>query len=445
MNNKEYLDLIKSCEKKYKVADWKIGDMHLWPIVRCYLFRNLVKSAAPTGNGIKRRIMHTINSIRDWRHSIWFPSKCDVLFLGNGATKSFFEESWYDYLIQPIMENHKKSGDKCLFLERGIFYRYPRNCKSFLTRVFEEIAVILAHFMPKNKCPSELAKLFKELGILDIKPMLKYAWGVKFISYFYSAILSVARPKKVYVVCYYTMNGMAMCYACAKRGIPTIELQHGNTHNNFAYQGWWQIPEECYNTIPQIFWFWTEEDKREFLSSNSSAMTKKPKVYVSGIPWMNFWKSVDKRVIKYQSVLKKRSKRYKLNILITLRPNIFGGKEWDGLVDLIKDSKDDVFWWIRKHPTAPATDSSLQAISSIEQDNVDYELASALPLFSLLRFVDLHITTASNVAIEAKLFDVDTVFISNLAKLEMPQLVDGDRIRIITDPKKLKLLIEKLL
>jgi hypothetical protein len=448
MNNKQYLDFVISCEKKYKVANWKIGDMHLWPIIRCYLFRELVKSAASGPRSVKHRVMHTINYIKDWKHFVLFPRKCDVLFLGNGATKSLFEGGWYDYLVQPILEVHKKSGDKCLFLERGLFYRYPRSCKSFLTRVFEEVAGITAKvismFLPyKNQ---ELEGLLKELGIEDMKSIVSYTLGVKFIAYFYSLILSIARPKKVYIVCYYTMGGMAMCYACAKLGIPTIELQHGNTHNNFAYQGWYQTPlNGSYNTMPEAFWFWSEEDKKGFLKSNSKAMFKAIKSYVKGIPWVKFWKSGDKKVLKYQSLLKQRSKGYRLNILVTLRPNIFGGNEWDELASLIKLSEEDVFWWIRKHPSVLDTDPSLFKISSIKQNNVEYELASTFPLFSLLGFSNLHITTASNVAVEAKLFGVDTIFISDLAVLEMPHLINGNSIRVIKDLKKLQSFIKRKL
>lgn len=238
------------------------------------------------------------------------------------------------------------------------------------------------------------------------------------------------------------MNGLAMCYACAKKGIPTIELQHGNTHNNFAYQGWRLMPKNGYNTMPTHFWFWTEDDKKEFLASNSKSITQKISATVYGIPWIPFWKSSDTRILRYQSLLLKRSHKRNLSILVTLRPNIFGGTQWDELASLIEEMGDTVFWWIRKHPTIPESDPSLQKILSINQANVDYELASSLPLFSLLRVARLHITTASNVAIEAKLFDVDTIFISTLAELEMPNIIDNNTIKIITDMKQLKLSID---
>ncbi len=442
MNNQEYLDFIRGCERTYKVSDWRLGGMDLWPIFRCFAFKSRVKgNSSKSGifSAIKKRIAHTVNFFWDLKNNVWFPHKCDILFLGNGATKSLFEESWYDYLVQPIMESHQAAGETCLFLERGIFYRYPRNCKSLLTRTFEEIAVVLAkifiHLIPKQELP---------FAIANPKSFLTYALGVKFISYFYCAILKITKPKKVYIVCYYTISGMAMCYACAMLEIPTIELQHGNTHNNFAYQGWDQTPISGYNTIPKAFWFWTKDDKQEFLTTNSKAFIKNASTKICSIPWIAFWKSSDPLVLKYQSKLSSKSHGYKFNILVTLRPDIFKCNDWDKLADLIKTTNDKIFWWIRKHPTLPDDDPSLKLICSIIARNVEYDLASTLPLFSILKIANLHITTASSVAIEAKLFDVDTLFISKLGELELPYLIDNKAIRVITDKNKLRALIDNL-
>lgn len=461
MNNKEFLDFIVRCEEKFAVSDWRFAGMHLWPLIRCCLFREVIKNQAINNNApknslksflfkVKARLKHTLYAIKDWRQTAYPLGKHDVLFLGNGVTKSFFQEKWYDYLMEPLIEQHEKTGEKCLLLERGLYAKFPRNHKSILTKWIEEIsgvcAIMAANFSFFKKKLASVDLILEELNHyvgsevkFSHKILVRYILSTLCISYFFSLILAMTRPKKVYITCYYSITGLAMCFACAKRRIESVEVQHGNIFNNFAYLRWMQSPEESYNTLPKVFLFWSMRDEKLFLESNSEKILSQCRYEVHGIPWLSFWQLNNAIVVSYLDLLRKKSVNHRFFVLVTLRPDIFGNGEWDQLAELIRETKNEIFWFIRKHPTMTCSvDPSLKLICSLEQQNVDYELASKLPLYALLRFVELHITTASNVAVEASVFNVGTVFISNLAKLEMPHLIDGDMNQIITDAKQLQ-------
>lgn len=429
MNNREYINFIAKCEEAFDVSKLQYRGMHTWPIIRCALNNMFVKSGYDALNNIKgsllNRIKHIYNALKDIKSIQNIFAKYDIVFFGNGITKSFFQDKWYDYIQEPIIEAHEVEGNRCLFIESGLYLKTPRNRKSFFSRTLDEVATLIA--IALSQCitvNANLAKIELVAGAqIDAKYISRYILHVYVLAKIYSIILKITRPKKVYITCYYSITGLAMVYACNINRIESIDVQHGNIYNNFAYLSWNHVPEDGYNTLPSSYYLWTQADADLFLQNNGKGFLSKHASKVYGMPWAKFWMGNSETVAGYTNMLDKIAGGRRLKVLVTLRHDIFGDNDWAKLISVIENTQQNVMWFIRKHPTMQLeVGESLKEICSLKYPNVNYTESSTFPLFSLLRSVDMHITTASAVGIEALAFGVQTIYISNRAVEEMPHI-----------------------
>jgi len=82
-------------------------------------------------------------------------------------------------------------------------------------------------------------------------------------SLFFSFVLKRAKPKKAFVVCYYSLLGMAFCSACHRLGIHVSDLQHGVSGKNMrSYASWSRCPRVGYTTLPNEFICWALYDSK---------------------------------------------------------------------------------------------------------------------------------------------------------------------------------------
>lgn len=453
MNNKDFLTYINKIEDRVDIESLKLYNMDTWPIISCFLFKHFVKKQEGYVNNswfgiFKTRIKHIANTLSDGYKS-YNIRKAENLYFGNNTTKCKFGNAYYDYLLQPILE---KAPDKSFFIEHGFNLKTPRSYESFQSRILEELSFVLTLvFLPwvkTFKC-KRINEFCKEIGFTNRTGLIKYLLNCYILSSLYGLLLDRIKPTTTYITCYYSLTGLAMVHACYKRGITSIDVQHGNIYNNFAYVGWKKVPRNGYNTIPTIFWVWNNQDKKLISEGNSLSFLKKHTPKEKGLPWMNLWKEKSNELVKqYTSNLLKLKDGYKTMILVTLRLSFFKENEWDVLLKLIKKYDKDILWLIRKHPTMGdnfvSSDQSLMSMLKLNQSNVEFQMASEYPLYSLFNVVNLHITTASNAAAEATAFDVPTTFISKLALDEMPYLIDGKRNKILDKVSNLKIHLLKL-
>ena len=84
--------------------------------------------------------------------------------------------------------------------------------------------------------------------------------------------------------------------------------------------------------------------------------------------------------------------------------------DYEDLVDTIEQSPSDWFWWVRIHPCRQQDRSTLRnLLVSKGISNYDLDDATDLPLYALLRTVDVHLTEYSSTVIEATAFGVPSV------------------------------------
>ena len=252
---------------------------------------------------------------------------------------------------------------------------------------------------------------------------------------FYFKQLTKLEPSLVLIVSYYSDRAMALIYVCNKLNIITADIQHGVQGDlHAAYSSWQSIPTKGYNTLPNHFLVWSDDEKESIMkwAKNCPAHTAK----VVGNLFQEKWLSKsDVLISKFDSEVDDIVKRMKAtkNILFTLQ---YGIHYDDWIFELIAHTQKHFNWLIRLHPLLKDKQSIKSLEDKLKQFQItNFELlkSTELPLYSLLRNVNLHVTHSSSTVIEAVNFQIKTILVSNYGAELFECQVRDDMACLISD------------
>jgi len=149
----------------------------------------------------------------------WFRNY-DYIFLSTSDQRKLVDGNFYDKLCDPIIDEFNKRGNRSLIIEKCSSKRFKKvKNQNIVAKELIEIVYLFFYkisFLKKKKSPiSKIINLDYNRSIQSFK-----------ISYrIYILILTIYKPKAIFVVCAYTH--MPIIKASKKLGIKTIELQHG--------------------------------------------------------------------------------------------------------------------------------------------------------------------------------------------------------------------------
>lgn len=445
------LGMLNEVERRFPVHDWVLEGVRLWPIFRIQWFfalRPLYTSQTPVieshgkwywlaSSAASRTagyIRYFRSLITDARHNApWSP--CDALFLGDQVSRIFLDGQWYDKLCEPIMEHLRdRRGFSSLHLDPYHDYRVPRHAPSIFIQPQLDLA-FLASLRTHGRYVKALMKLE---GIADMQAYFKAQSGISpgitpmRIEAVFSYILAAARyfdsvlkrttPKLVFTVEYYSLTGMALTLACCRRGIKTIEIPHGN-HGEIhpAYSRWNNVPTDGYELLPTIFWCWSQDEYQSIRRWTEPAGTMH-QAFLGGNWWMDLWLSNDSRLVRaHQQKLQQLLRQIKSDV------HILTTYEYDyaDLLDLIERAPQNWHWWIRIHPTKLQEREVIR--KRFQERNIrNYTLDAAtdLPLYALLKALDVHVTECSSVTIEAAAFRIPTVIVRSYGEVAFVRQIE---------------------
>jgi glycosyltransferase involved in cell wall biosynthesis len=256
-----------------------------------------------------------------------------------------------------------------------------------------------------------------DIQIPDLSEIKRQVILIHAYSDFFKSRLRRIDPVLGFTVCYSSLMAMAFILACKELGIMSVELQHGLQDDlHPAYGRWKRVPVSGYELLPSIFWCWGESEAMVISKWNSS-VSQWHKSIVGGSPWVTLWKTGDSDFVsRYDQhvITLKNSHARSMHILLTLQTGLSGVNNIDNIVQSIRTTQHSWRWWIRVHPTTTRKDRD--RIKTLLNDNgvwdMEVDNASTLPLYSLLRNVDVHITFSSATILEAISFGVPSVVTS---------------------------------
>jgi len=439
MKPTEYLDLINNLEKQYPVCDWSIDGIHIWPLYRHMLsqklhnleFKQKDKSLKKSSFIlIKNAVFNYLKAtISDRNHNQKTNKPVDSVFFTNSKVRVRIKDSWYDRICDPIIDKLEKNNKNSFVFEmvHDDNYKYPRYRKScyiqFIMYPYFMKAGVKYLYQKKFKSSTECSSLNKfnnmicqlesmELGlkIPDFNDIIYELNIILSIKSFFLRKLKKLKPSIAFILCYYARRQYAFTLACKELNITTVDIQHGvQGELHRAYGRWLAVPDSGYELLPEVFLNWDEKDAESI--NKWSKNNSHHKALVGGNPWVDMWKDenfefnnfFDKKIDLIKSKIKQDT-----HILVTLQQETLADPEW--LIDLIKKSPENCFWWIRLHQSMLSDmDKMKKILQETGQDNYELNTATDFPLFSLLRNVDVHVTMYSTCIIEAKNFGIPSV------------------------------------
>ncbi|MBS1513752.1 MAG: hypothetical protein JSS63_01885 [Bacteroidetes bacterium] len=427
----EILEYILELEKNFPVKTWKAFGFHIWPIIRISLGLHLsAKNFFTKSNQISSYrsslLSDSINSIWASVYSGWSDSvnnqkidgKFGAVFLNVTSTRYFkLGGKWFNPFSDSFTGYFEEKKINSLVLEytdtmEKKIPRY-RNSKYIGTGINLMNLNTLFQLKFEKFNFSELSGFddFLEKTKFTEKFFLKKILRVLNYSVYFEKILKKAKPGIAIVEGYYSYIAMGMLLAAHRLKIKTADIQHGvQSESDYLYSLWNEIPDEGYETLPNIFWCWTETEKENInlwgLNTNGKYLS-----LAGGNPVLELNEN-DEHVNYYTKEINelKNSKPNQINILYTHQAE-FELNEL--LVRIIQQSPENWVWWIRFHPQYFEAQSKVtEQLSRLKLKNVIYDNIHSYPLSLLLKNMSLHVTEFSSSVLEADMLGVPSIVLS---------------------------------
>ncbi|WP_089786620.1 hypothetical protein [Chitinophaga sp. YR573] len=428
MTRKEIIVMLHSLEEKYPINQWRVDDLYLWPIIKIDIFykhfhQQNVKDAEITQVDRKKGfVQQLIETFRSFFYLLTLLLKrpeagIPVIFSGANNYRVDFEGEFVNRYFQPMMEYMGET-----FKEDSLIIEYERedrtkNYKSrnkllFLKRY--SYAAWLLQILQRKKRVMRLNGLegfIKEVNeragmninynsyISELHGKLKLLFAY---TYIYETIFDKYKPQYVIGLCYYSWPVFAMNYAAYRKGVISVDMQHGGQGLlHISYSGFNNVPAEGYQVVPGYFWCWDEASAgiiRKWTDKQTAH-----KVLVGGNPWLSYFLAQSKKTYDFPD---------KKIILYTMQFNELE----DFIIKAMQETPDDYQWWLRLHPrkldAQPHIEKKLEKAGLLHK--VEINNAINYPLPQILKKSVVHISRFSGSIIEASQLGIKTIIIDEV-------------------------------
>ena len=423
-SREDYKNFILYIEQNYPVNAWKVNDIHLWPILRIYLFFYLIdvveKGKTFTAPPDKTLVIESYPTLKIIKEKLIFNKflatipKKKTVFCGADIHRVDYKGFRFNRFFDSLAKIDT-SVDNYIFLE--YFYDYKKNYYNPENILPTEHRIERFTHTYKYTCDVKLngfEEFLQDLrnnpitnaftSLYSINRVKTLGTRVTYYTNFYKKILSRIKPSQQYILCYYnSVSTFAMVAAANQLGIKTIEMQHGPQPDlHLSYTNWSNVPTEGYDVLPRNFYQWDQDS-----ADNVDTWATKTKLYktkVVGHPWIQYLDKEDLPVEDDNFIL----------YCLQPEPVKLTDQFNDNIIKAIKESQKK--WYIRLHPRQmPALDDVLQLIKKHKlEEFVNVNDATALPLPILIKKANVVVTHSSGSATEAEMLGTKVILTNPL-------------------------------
>lgn len=436
-------DQMVDIERHLDVTRFRVDGIDLWWQIRDHLviagYRELDGSS--TRHGHLARVVAKLpllppavsGVIRRWWHtrpsSFGQPGdgdRVDVLVLGDESNRRLRRQGrWYDVFLDPVVDEIEQMGASCrvMLLNRAGVAREPGYrpavaISGFMVRRYVEsvAGAWRVHLQPDFAAAyRDLVREAERVGAQNRIPTLgalrlEAAYTMSLLRWC-GEQLDLLRPGVVFMAPYSSYAGRAMCVAARARGIPVVDVQHGvQGRLHPAYARFPVLPGGL-TVMPTHYLTWTADDRAVIAEwAEPSGLT----ALEVGNPLLNQFLSGGPLAadadVDVQAQL--GASTGETRVLVTL--------SWwrdipEEFLTIMATSPSNYRFLVRLHPGGTSTQRSrIVARLSAEplRSRCEWDAASELPLYGVLRRVDAHLTQESTVVLEAEEFGVHSVITS---------------------------------
>jgi|GEM_PF-4784922 len=410
---------VNKVEKRAHVHRQLMG-VDCWPVVR-NTFMSLVSHRAPTRKN-KVPILSYFYALNDFLSACFFSVKADAMALTDVKYRAQVKGVFYYKDVSVIKDVLEQSGKSFHTFTQSHPQSKGRETKVtsifFLTALSVFFSKLLMWLDFRNVVPNYIQNIYNSPefigipfdGIRNPKQVEKNIYFVVVASFLFSILLKRIRPKKCYIVCYYSSLGMALCVACKKLGIESVDIQHGVSGSNMrAYGQWYGLPSEGVNTLPNRFYCWTHMDAMAI--NKWSNKTPNHHAVLMGNIWRQYLVEQGQQFSLDELKILQEVKGYQKVVLYTARSKSLP----DLVLDLLTCSPSHCLYVIRMHPDAVESDiEDLKRQLKVTEASYFVINGHDTRIQSVLKLVDIHITEWSAVVYDAFFEGVPSIIISKV-------------------------------
>ena len=207
----------------------------------------------------------------------------------------------------------------------------------------------------------------------------------------------------IFVTSWYFPDMMGLIAAAHLLGIRSIDIQHGKQGKFQPMYSGWDIPEEGYDLMPDLFWCWGKKSFDHILHSSPNRTNHRP--VIGGYPWLEY----------YARFLKAESPAFFLKspirVLFTLQPPNKDNIQPipDFVVDYLSSMPSNVFFVFRAHPNHKNVEQYCKQRLSLCSPSIYTIDDGTITLYDLILSSTHHLTAFSSCCYEASELGVPTL------------------------------------
>lgn len=430
----DVLDSINELEHRFPVHAWHSADIDLWPAYRVRLFMDVTLAILATDQQVGRFRRATelvvrgaravwgipLASWRDRKMNSKIQSGTVAVFLSDGLSFTRLGDKWCDRIIDPFVLALDDCGFRSLKLTPLAQTHTPRLTSSrFIQLTIDRLKLTARRNIENLDLPqfdAFLADARTRFGshVLGRDWLSLQANRLNRLAVWFARVLERSGARYALVNNYYSLEGMAFVQAARRMGCRSADLQHGlQGSNHAAYGRWANVAKGGYSTLPDEFWVWSDDEANAINAWRGRCESHVPRVV--GNVWRDQWLG-DSDPIVAGYVREARALRQGAvvpHVLVCLAWGL-SDEETEKLIRAAKLSGAGVVWWWRLHPVEASRCEEFAA--RLRRNGLDASLvrqATNLPLYALIRAVDLTLAHSSTVIQEAAEFGVRSIVTSD--------------------------------
>ncbi|MEO8068075.1 MAG: hypothetical protein ABI599_10325 [Flavobacteriales bacterium] len=432
MTRTECVMFLQDLEQRFDAGSLRFQGIRIWPLVRVkigeWIVRNEVRPGAAKGytpRTMSGQLGTLFSGCLNYASWWWRMPRADILIHSSDRLRLELHDVIHDRFTDPLVAAASTLDLGSLVIDRDQAAG-PTAPMAFRATRFDISAAIeacaLLHWRRPFPLPDAvpgLAGLLAHVALsvaTDERYLMDQLHSFTFYLRFHRRLLRLSKPKCVFVICWYTMENMAIAQACHEAGVRCVEMQHGvQGPAHIAYGNWTAIGPEGYSLMPHIFWCWDQLSAEHI---NKWAADTPHRALPLGHPWQTMspapdmpspWKPDGRKRILFTA-----------QPLQELLPNV--------LLEAIRATINDAQWMIRVHPNRPEMLPTIIADLRTAglSDAVVIDDPRSSPLTTVLEGCSLHVTSFSSVVIEASAAGVPSTAVHpNAAGLFPEYLASG--------------------
>lgn len=441
MNRAECVAFLQELEQRFDTSALLLNGINVWPLLRVKIGEQVIGAEIDPGNAgdpVKRnRAKRLITLLKGGiaRASWWLTlPRADLLFHTKANGRIAMNGRIHDRFTDALLTAAESERLRSVVVEREHADKGSLALKA--RRIDVSAAVEAAAFFhwrrpkPEPRLVPGLPALLayaNERVHLDAEQLMNQLHGFLFYLRVHRRLLRSVDPKCVFVVCWYSVENMAIAHACRERGTRCVDLQHGvQGAAHIAYGNWTAIGTKGYTIMPDRFWCW---DDRSAAHINRWAAGTPHHAQALGDPWNEMVSAMD-----LPSPWKNDGRKrilFTAQSLHELLPPV--------LLEAVRVTAQEAQWIIRTHPGWPgmakAITEGLRTAGLLHAVTVDDARTS--PLAVVLNGCSLHVTPFSSVILEATAAGVPSAAVHPHAADLYPDHIATGELRMTLQPAAL--------